>query len=464
MEYIKSKYICYWDIMNGNEYFIYHRFFGNIMKINYMTKIFIDYFQDPHTINDFIRSNQNYSIEEINQTLMLCLEKKFIYSLKKDFDEYELVKYDKNFNNYGTKYLRLYITQNCNFKCTYCFEKKHSGFEYMSLETIINSFYAFKKYLDSGDCLNTIKINYYGGEPLLRFDIIETSLPYLRKIFKEYKSVIKITINTNGTLLNREIIEWAIKNKIHFYISIDGSKNTNDKNRIFQNGRGTYEEIIKKIKLLVEIASTEYITEFLTILVTVTSENLFDIKNLIAILEKLGVKNISLNVAFTCAIGNMKNENWNNLSTKELDYFINTILEMQEKKFDSGLHIGGMWGYLQQRILKGGSVFCQACGNEIGVSAEGKLFACPCTLDHEKYSIGYLSKDSFVFNSNFKYFLNRKVYNIPKCEDCGISGICRGGCPATSILNNKTIYDPIQCDFWLKFINEFLKIQANRYK
>lgn len=464
MKYIKSKNVNYYTITNNKDYFIYHSFFGNVMKINLLTKTFIDYFEIPHTLEEFFETYNNYSKKEVENTLLLCLEKKFIYVYEENFNEYNIIKQDTDYNSYGIKYLRLYITQNCNFKCTYCFEKKHSGFEFMSLETIINSFKAYKKYLDNDSLPSIIKINYYGGEPLLNFDLIKSSLPYLKEIFKEYMKYIKITINTNGTLLNPEIIKWVVKNKIHLYISIDGTKTINDKNRIFQDGRGTYEEIIKKLKLLISIASSQYITEYLTVLVTITSENLYNIKDLIEMLGELGVKNISLNVAFTCALGNGKNENWNDLSKKQTDYFIETALQIQEDKFNDDLHIGGMWGYLQNRILKGGSLFCQACGNEIGITAEGKLFPCPCTLDYENYSIGNLENDDFVFNSNYEYFSSRKVYNIPKCENCSISGICRGGCPATSILNNKSIYKPIQCDFWQDFIRAYLDRLRYKFK
>ena len=124
--------------------------------------------------------------------------------------------------------------------------------------------------------------------------------------------------------------------------------------------------------------------------------------------------------------------------------------------YNSDLHIGGMWGYIPNRLKKGGLSFCQAVGYESGIAADKSLYPCPCTFGNSKLMIGKLEGKHLNFNSSFEKWQQRKVTNIPKCADCSISGICRGGCPGVSILNNKNIYSPQQCNFWEKFVEAYI--------
>ena len=136
------------------------------------------------------------------------------------------------------------------------------------------------------------------------------------------------------------------------------------------------------------------------------------------------------------------------------------VIQLRHKMYKKDFHIGGMWGYIPQRIKKGGFTFCQALGYEIGISASGELFTCPCTFGKDGTSIGTLKDKEFVFNDNYTRWRNRTVINTPHCEECIISGICRGGCPGVSILNNDSIYEPKQCEFWKKFITSYIKTIA----
>lgn len=120
-----------------------------------------------------------------------------------------------------------HLTRRCNLNCKYCYENK--GIEDLSFESI-------KLVIDSEiKAKNKIStISFYGGEPLIRKDLIYQTVDYI----KSQKSKTKFFFNmtTNGTLLDEEFIAFAKKNEfLHIAYSFDGIKEVHDLNRITVN-------------------------------------------------------------------------------------------------------------------------------------------------------------------------------------------------------------------------------------
>jgi uncharacterized protein len=138
------------------------------------------------------------------------------------------------------------ISQRCNLQCAYCvyngeyfFERKISDLD-MSFETAK----ACLDYIHSilkDRYKKELKISFYGGEALLRFDTIKRIVFYSRKLFKNWK--LKYLITTNGTKINDEIIDFFISNDFGVLISLDGSPKNHDAKRAFPNGKGTFKDI-----------------------------------------------------------------------------------------------------------------------------------------------------------------------------------------------------------------------------
>ena len=455
----KSKYINIYKFKDDDKYIIFHSYYGNIMKVNNRVIQLINYFSTPKTSKEYCNKFK-INANEVEPVIKNCIDKKFLIEFEKsnDLQEIELIKTDDYLDCYPERLLRFYITKKCNMRCSYCFESKHDTGKDMTLATVKNGLEAFNSFLDKETNKNyeLIKINFFGGEPLIKFDLIKTSYDLIYDIVKQKDKRLKITINTNGTLLNREKINWIISHNVHLYLSIDGLKEQNDKNRILKNGQGTFDIVIKNLKTIIAEANEEYIEKHLTILVTVTSSNIKQVEQLVLFLESLGIKNISLNAAFNCILNGGYGTDWTTLSKEQIDIFIRDAIYLRDKMYNSNLHIGGTWGYIPNRLKKGGVAFCQAVGYEIGVSPNGDLFPCPCTFSRPGLSIGKLLGNRFQFNDYFEKWQQRKVTNTKTCIDCPISGICRGGCPGVSVLNDKDIYMPQQCDFWRKFVDSYV--------
>lgn len=148
----------------------------------------------------------------------------------------------------------LQVTQRCNLRCEYCIYSEHKNLSTRCHSNKEMSFEIAKRAIEfyGEHSLDTDEkvIGFYGGEPLLNFELIKKIIEYSNKYFKGNE--IQYTITTNATLLNDDIITFFADNNVTMTISLDGPKAIQDKNRKFPNGEGTYDIVIEKIKRIRE--------------------------------------------------------------------------------------------------------------------------------------------------------------------------------------------------------------------
>ena len=139
--------------------------------------------------------------------------------------------------------LRILPTEQCNFRCTYCYESFKLG--KMSEDTV-NAI--VKLVTKRAPTLKRLNIGWFGGEPLLAKDIVL----YLSKQFQELSNKYGFeyfgSITTNGYFLNKKLFQELVELGIHSYqISLDGSKEIHNKTRVLMNKEGTFDKIWKNL-------------------------------------------------------------------------------------------------------------------------------------------------------------------------------------------------------------------------
>ncbi|MGE5341999.1 MAG: radical SAM protein [Candidatus Omnitrophota bacterium] len=159
--------------------------------------------------------------------------------------------------------LLLEITDDCNLRCRYCVysgqfpDRRHHGNSKMDWSTAEAASDFFFDWVLKHEALRTmpywLSVGFYGGEPLLNFDLIENTVARCNKTFNEKilplgfkSSSIGYTITTNGLLLDEQIIDFLIKNNFFITLSIDGPKEIHDRNK----GKGNFDQLIRKINVL----------------------------------------------------------------------------------------------------------------------------------------------------------------------------------------------------------------------
>jgi len=398
--------------------------------------------------------SDKYSVNEINcalEEVESLIEKELLFSN----DTY--INNSKFLNRKPViKAMCLHVAHDCNIRCKYCFASQGD----FKGERNLMSPEIGKKSLDflienSGSRKN-LEVDFFGGEPLLNFEVIKELVEYGRKREREEDKRFRFTLTTNGVLLNDNIMDYINDNMENIVLSIDGRKNVNDRMRYTIKGKGTYDTIVPKLKKMVEKRGTKtyYVRG------TFTSHNL-DFSKDVLHLADLGFKNTSVEPVVA--------EPGRDYEIKEehLQYIFNEYEELareiiKRQKEDKGFNFFHFMIDLDQgpcaiKRLAG----CGAGSEYIAVTPEGDIYPCHQFVGNEDFKIGDVYNG--IQNKELvKDFTNAHVYNKDKCNKCWAKFYCSGGCHANAYNFNKDIKEPyeIGCEMEKKRIECSLFIQA----
>lgn len=145
--------------------------------------------------------------------------------------------------------LTLQVTQNCNLRCKYCvysgsyINRQHNN-KRMSFETAKK---AIDYYITHSTQSPKLRFGFYGGEPTLEMDLIRKCVGYIRQQAPD--RLVEFNLTTNATILNKEFMQFFADNNFFLTISLDGSKEIQDKNRVYaESGKGTFDKVIGNIR------------------------------------------------------------------------------------------------------------------------------------------------------------------------------------------------------------------------
>lgn len=354
------------------------------------------------------------------------------------------------------KALCLHIAHDCNLACKYCFAEEG---EYHGDRSLM-SYEVGKKALDfliasSGNRVN-LEVDFFGGEPLMNFQVVKDLVAYGRSQEKEHNKKFRFTLTTNGMLLTDEIMEFANKEMANVVLSVDGRKEVHDFMRPTRNGKGSYDLIIDKFIKMVELRNqTNYYVRG-----TFTHYNL-DFSKDVLHLADLGFKQISAEpvVAPDTQPYAIKEEDLPRLF-EEYDLLAREMVEREKagKGFNFFHFMIDLTGgpCLYKRLSGCGS------GTEyLAVSPWGDLYPCHQFVGMEEFKLGNvdtgIEKQELV--DEFKLC---NVYAKDKCKNCFARFYCSGGCAANSYNFHGNLLDAydIGCELERKRVECAIMIKA----
>lgn len=194
--------------------------------------------------NNLFFDKENYLSEEINE----LKRKGYLLTNKPKKIVHPKTAMVENVLKRDIQRLCLQITQDCNFRCKYCVYSE--AYDHREHTVKKMNWNIAKKSIDflinhSQDTLS-IGIGFYGGEPLLEYDLIKKCMEYV--INNVGGKMVSFTITTNGSLLNEEMVQEFLKYNTKITISLDGPKDIQDTNRVLENGKGTFDIVTNKIR------------------------------------------------------------------------------------------------------------------------------------------------------------------------------------------------------------------------
>lgn len=376
--------------LEENKYILYNTISRKYFTYNSTVKEYID------KLSENI-SKERYELSEVS-IIKELYSKKII--IDDNYDELEWLKLKENTIKFQEQvfYLTIQPTLDCNFRCIYCYEEhKQVRMDDHTFEGILN----FVRKI-SGK-VRKIHVCWFGGEPLLEFNLIEKLTNNIIEICEKNKCDYIANIVTNGYLLTNEIIKKLEVLKIgSIQITLDGPQKYHDKMRPHQNGAATFDTIHNNILHLLDINPS--IT--LIFRVNANEHNYRYIDEILNIIPE----HYRNRVAFTMA---------NLFQTKDKI----SLYDIYVKAIDKG--------YSFYNIGKNFSNSCDTCRkNSINIEPTGKLALCSPMAEHGLY-YGTLNKDGNIIYScmdNFVKFQNVSVFDSDNCTKCIQLPICGGGC------------------------------------
>ena len=324
------------------------------------------------------------------------------------------------------KALCLHIAHTCNLNCSYCFasQGKYHG------ERAVMSFEVGKQALDflianSGSRRN-LEVDFFGGEPLVNFQVVKDLVAYARSIEKEHNKNFRFTLTTNGLLIDEDVIEFCNKECHNVVLSLDGRKEIHDRFRVDYAGNGSWDRIVPKFQQLVEARGGQgyYMRG------TFTHANPDFLKDIQVMLD-LGFNELSMEPVVAAP-------NDPSALTEE-DKAI--VMEQYEKlamlMLDKDKEGKPFTFYHYMIDLTGGPCIYKrisGCGSGteyMAVTPWGDLYPCHQFVGEEKFKLGDVWKG--VDNTEIQNeFLECNVYARPECRDCWARLYCSGGCAANA--------------------------------
>ncbi len=346
------------------------------------------------------------------------------------------------------KALCLHVAHTCDLTCSYCFAgqgKFHGKSALMNIETAKR---AIDFLVENSGSRRNLEVDFFGGEPLLNFDVVKETVSYARSIEQAAGKNFRFTLTTNGMGITDEVIDFANKECHNVVLSLDGRKEIHDRERKARDGSGSYDVIVPKFQKLVNARGnrnyymrgtfTHYNPDFTN-----------DIKHML----DLGFTELSMEPV-VC-------DPSSRFALTEDD--IPVLFEQYEKLADLMIERkkeGRPFTFYHYTIdlAHGPCIYkrISGCGSGteyFAVTPQGELYPCHQFVGEAEYKMGDIWNG--IKNEDVRdKFKMCNVYARKECRDCWAKLYCSGGCSANALHASGDILGTYEfgCDLFRKRI------------
>lgn len=321
-----------------------------------------------------------------------------------------------------------HTTDACNFRCKYCYAAAGGHGRTMTLDmmkTIIE-----KVFRDIPG--ESIAFVFHGGEPLLLKDTIFRATDFIEKTASRYNKHFSCSIQTNGSLIDDTVIEYAKRYGVGIGVTLDGPPEIHDANRIYPDGRGTFKDVWNASENakrrgvgLGYICIIHQPQDYLRAFEFFVSRGIF-----------------SFNLRYSFAVGRAKEEYEFTLDKgKEMAMGLLSMLDVaMDFKRKTGIKVimNDLDVMIRYLLSKKRDYMCMRSPCGIGRSIlsfgpDGELYPCEEMSPYRELSCGSIMDSRLLTeiidaSEVLNRLRQRRVESIPKCRDCPWRRFCMGRC------------------------------------
>ncbi|WP_420412119.1 quinohemoprotein amine dehydrogenase maturation protein [Roseibium sp.] len=325
--------------------------------------------------------------------------------------------------NFPLTTIVLNVNTGCNLSCTYCYKEDldtPSKGRRMAFETAKRSIELLLQESPDRDSYNVV---FFGGEPLSNLGLIKDVVAYSEERFGNLGKKVDFTLTTNATLLNEEIVDWLNAHRFGLTVSMDGPKALHDKNRKTVGGKGTYDVVAAKTKMLLERYTSRPVGGRITLTRGVTA--VYDIWDHLK--NEIGFHEVGFSPVTSGPVAPF------NLTGDELETVFSEMKRLGRRYRDEalkGTNIGFSNMHQLMTDLYEGRSKALPCGAGLGMLAvdhEGGLNLCHRFTGSDMETFGTI--DGGIEKQKLARFIEDRADRTEKgCATCRIRNICAGGC------------------------------------
>lgn len=440
---MKDKYFCL-DVNSG----IIH-------VIDELTDRVLDIYDGSNreAVHEALDATENASeLDELMDEIDELIKEEMLYAPMSE--EFKLVVEEKPI----VKALCLNIAHDCNLACKYCFASQG---DYGGVKRELMSFDVAKRAVDFLIAMSGTRqhceIDFFGGEPLLNWDVVKQTVEYVESIQAAHNKIFKLTLTTNGVLLTQDKIDYVNEHNISLVLSIDGREEVHNRMRPSAGGTDTYKTVAKNlVNAVKQRDGREYYVRG-----TYTHNNLDFTKDVIA-MSDLGFEHLSMEPVVGKEGEYVLRDEDLPILEKEYEKLADLYLQRQKdgwgEKFNFFHFRMDLYrGPCMAKRLRG----CGAGHEYMAIVPNGDIYPCHQFVGRDGYVLGNVFEGLKNFDIP-REFRNIHVFTKPTCAKCWAKFFCSGGCHANNETFGGSIKEPYElgCKLQKKRIECAIMIQA----
>ena len=346
-------------------------------------------------------------------------------------------------SRFRTNYLGLTIapTADCNFRCTYCYEKDVIKPDYMTLEVEEATIQFVKGHMKT---ISILDVGWYGGEPLMNFETVKRLSEKLIAMCEEHGVDYNANMVTNGYLITKDIAQRFAKLKItSIQVTVDGNEEIHNKMRPLADGTGTFSTIINNL-----VECKEWLPP-VSLRINIDKNNTDASADVTRIISEKGLQG-----TVTPYLGKITDDND---CYDKSSCFDSCGFSREEFNYFSNFAGNDMY---MRHYPRSTSTFCGADSlNAYVIASDGRLYKCWHDMGNQDKCVGHLVKGEEASEGAYMQYMLFDPTTTNKCAECNMLPVCMGGCPYY-----RNDGDGDVCTTHKFVLNDFMKVIAAKLK